>query len=149
MYLIRGRRLVRGIARHDKVANQINLSLSGDGVAFGEFVPGNAEIGGFEKIDLFPSPGKGDNWIIVSVSDEETLLMRDGRKLFDEFFRLAHIAADADQPGEAVRVAKPDINRHQAALRKAEEHGLFGWKTFGALNVEQFKEQFAAAFYSV
>src|SRR2546422_9461130 len=108
-------------------------------------MPVDAQAGGLEEVDLLARFGKRNERIQRPVRKQHSLLPGHRRQLPDQRFRLMYITADAHHSGEAVWIAKPNVDRHDAALGKAEEHHLFRGPALGALPVEQFKKQLAAA----
>src|SRR5439155_21574117 len=128
----------------DEGADHRQFLLPGDSVALDEFVPLDVDTFGFQQIDLFPHGSKRNEGIIESVGYQQTLLPRDRRQLQEQSLRFMDVAADADQSGEEVGIAQADFDGHQAALGKAEEHGLVGAPAARALFVKQFKQERAA-----
>ena len=82
------------------------------------------------------------------MGDEECLLLRDWGKFVDELMRLMRIAADSDQPGETMRIAKPGLQRHQAALRKPKQKRVLGGKAGFALLIQQLEKEVTTALHA-
>src|SRR6202012_4020973 len=99
--------------------------------------PVEVKVGGFEDVDLRARFGEGDDGILETVGDEEALFAGDGRKFFEQFFRTTRVTADADEARKFVRVKQADFDGHQATLRKTEQRGLVGRKTFRALEFQE------------
>src|SRR5437867_2667842 len=102
----------------------------------GELAPGYVEPGGLELFDLPPGGGAGDKRVLSAVGKEHSLLSGDGRQFTQQFVRLVDVSADADQPRQQVRITKAHVDRHQAALREAEQGRQLGWESGGPLRVK-------------
>src|SRR2546423_360807 len=58
------------IAGANEIADDSQFLLAGDGMAFGKFVPFDAQTGRFENVNLLAHHGKGDHRVEHAMGDQ-------------------------------------------------------------------------------